>query len=239
MAGGRLQAFAARDGFTARDVRVIRPSRSGVWIGTYGDGLVHYAGGRFTSITTREGLSSNDVRSVYEDADGVVWAGTYGGGLNRIAGGRVVSYRVADGLLDDLVSQLVEDDRGRLWMGGNRGIWYVHRHELNAFAERRTDHISSTAFGRREGLLTVETNGGFQPSAIRSADGRLWFATHDGVAVAASDGGGYAPSVSIRWNRSTTRRLDVSAVTSPTGARLSRGARQARAPAINACLRWP
>ena len=43
--------------------------------------------------------------------------------------------------------------------------------------------ITSTFFGKSDGMLNRECNGGRQPAGIKAKDGRLWFPTQDGVAV--------------------------------------------------------
>jgi signal transduction histidine kinase/CheY-like chemotaxis protein/AraC-like DNA-binding protein len=66
-------------------------------------------------------------------------------------------------------------------MNSNRGIFWVRRDELNAFAEHRIPRIHSTAYTERDGLRNREGNGGFQPAGAKTKDGRLWFPTQDGI----------------------------------------------------------
>jgi hypothetical protein len=95
----------------------------------------------------------------------------------------VTVYRPGDGLYDDVIHQILEDDAGRLWMSSNRGIFWVNRADLNAFARGEQDQVRSTSYTERDGLRSREANGGMQPAGIKARDGRLWFATQDGVAV--------------------------------------------------------
>lgn len=55
--------------------------------------------------------------------------------------------------------------------------------ELEAFADGRVPRIHSTAYTERDGLRNREANGGNSPAGIRAREGRLWFATQDGVVV--------------------------------------------------------
>src|SRR5262249_45645350 len=129
---------------------------------------------------------------LYQDRDGWLWIGTEGRGLARLdprewadgrQGGRIVSYRATDGLFDEVIHQILEDDFGRLWMSSNRGIFWITRADLLAFAAGRVRRINSTGYTERDGLRNREANGGSQPSGVKAHDGRLWFATQDGVAV--------------------------------------------------------
>jgi signal transduction histidine kinase len=84
---------------------------------------------------------------------------------------------------DNGVFGILEDDAGNLWMSCNRGIYRVSRRELNDFAEGKTRSITSVVYGTKDGLATLECNGGRQPSSLKTKDGRLWFPTMGGVAV--------------------------------------------------------
>jgi signal transduction histidine kinase/AraC-like DNA-binding protein len=95
----------------------------------------------------------------------------------------VTVYRKKDGLFDEVIHQILEDDFGRLWMSTNRGIFWVPREQLNAFADGRAPHIISTSYTERDGMRSREANGGMQPAGIRASDGRLWWPTQDGAVV--------------------------------------------------------
>ena len=68
-------------------------------------------------------------------------------------------------------------------MSSNRGIFWVPRAELNAFADGRAASVHSTAYSERDGMRNREANGGVQPAGAKGPDGRLWFPTQDGVVV--------------------------------------------------------
>jgi signal transduction histidine kinase/ligand-binding sensor domain-containing protein len=181
-AGGKLRNYFVADGLPSLEIHFITRDRQGaLWVGT-GGGLARFDGSRFRAWTTRDGLPHNTVRAIHQDRDGVYWIGTYGGGITRFDGERFTTVSVAQGLYDNVVSAILEDGNGNLWMSGNRGIFRANRAHLNAFAEGRTTQVRSVGYGPSDGLLTPETNGGFQPSAWQDKDGRLWFATVRGLA---------------------------------------------------------
>ena len=68
-------------------------------------------------------------------------------------------------------------------MSSNQGIYRVSKQELNDFADGKISKITSTAYGKSDGMLNAECNGGRQPSALKNKDGKLWFPTQDGVAI--------------------------------------------------------
>ena len=119
--------------------------------------------------------------SLWEDPGGALWIGTNGGGLDRFKNGRFTAIGSAQGLGDDAIFAILDDRSGSLWMSGNRGIFRVSKTQLDDLAEGRRKTVDSVAFGRADGMLSEETNGGFQPAAWRSRDGKLWFPTMKGL----------------------------------------------------------
>jgi signal transduction histidine kinase/ligand-binding sensor domain-containing protein len=152
-----------------------------LWVGTQ-TGLARTDGGSLTWLTAKDGLSPGVVRALHLDSDGVLWVGSYGGGLSRIENDTIVRYSRNNGLADNYVSCILEDDDGRLWINSNRGPFVVHRSELNRVASGEADRIACTSFTRGEGAR--EANGGSQPAGWRTADGRMWFPSIEGVTVA-------------------------------------------------------
>jgi ligand-binding sensor domain-containing protein len=161
-------------------VRAFLQGRDGtLYVATYG-GLVAVSGGKARVYTEADGLSSQYARSLYEDASGALWIGSYGSGLSRLRDGRLQKVTSRDGLFSDVVYGIAEDASGWLWMSCNRGLFSVRRAELEAFFEGRVPRVTSRHYGRSDGMLSVECNGGSPPVA-RTADGRLWFPTSRGL----------------------------------------------------------
>ena len=165
------------------DVRVIIESRNGdLWFGGFG-GLTKTHHGVMTRFTERDGLPSNNVRSLYEDSDGVLWVGTYDGGLGRYFDGRWTRYTQKDGLFNNGVFQILEDSHGSFWMSSNRGIYRVSKQQLNDLAAGKRKTVATVSYGRSDGMLNAECNGGLWPAGAKDKDGKLWFPTQDGVAI--------------------------------------------------------
>ena len=181
--GDRFTRYTTADGLTHDGITALFEDRSGaLWIGTY-RGVTRLRNGVFTSFGEPEGFIGSEVRAFHEDADGQLWIGTYDGGLYRLVADRLTRYTRNEGLHDNGVFQILEDDDGYFWMGSNRGLSRVSRTELNELAAGRRRSVTLTVFGVRDGLRSVEFNGGRQPSGLKTADGRLWFPTMAGIAV--------------------------------------------------------
>jgi signal transduction histidine kinase/streptogramin lyase len=180
---GEVRRYTVADGLPGNDVRVVHEQSNGVlWVGTYA-GLARWDATRFAAWTERDGLPSNHIRALHEDERGTLWIGTYDGGLARFRDGVLTNFTTEKGLFSDGVFHILEDGRGNFWMGSNQGIYRVNRGQLDDVAAGRIATIVSTAFGRSDGMLNAECNGGGQTAGVRARDGKLLFPTQDGVAV--------------------------------------------------------
>lgn len=181
---GRVRArFTMREGLPHNSIRVIHETRDGaLWIGTLG-GLSRLQDGRFTNFGAADGFAASHVRAIHEDERGTLWIGTYGSGLFRLRDGVFREITQQQGLAEDVVSAILPDARGNLWMSGNRGIQRVARAQLDAVADGDAERVHAVLYGVGDGMLNAETNGGFQPAALRDTRGRLWFPTVLGVTM--------------------------------------------------------
>jgi signal transduction histidine kinase/ligand-binding sensor domain-containing protein len=180
---GAATLFTTKDGLAGDDTKVIiEDGEGGLWLGSYG-GLTQFKEGKFTRWTEANGLPGNTIRALSLDRDGVLWIGTYDSGLGRFEEGRFTRYTTNDGLFDNGVFQFLEDGRGWCWLSCNRGIYRVRKQELNDFAAGTTKTINSISYGKSDGMLNVECNGGRWPAGMKARDGRLWFPTMGGLAV--------------------------------------------------------
>jgi signal transduction histidine kinase len=181
--GGQLTVYTTKDGLADNNVTTLLGDSAGaLWIGTY-KGLSCFKDGKFINYAGQEGLRDKHVRALHEDAEGVLWIGTYDSGLVRLKDGGLTSYTTRDGLFNNGAFHIIEDEAGQLWMSCNRGIYRVGKRELNDFAAGRLNHVTSISYGKEDGMLSVECNGGRQPAGWQTRDGRLWFPTQGGVAV--------------------------------------------------------
>jgi len=178
-------------------MRTIHESPDGtLWVGTNGGGVARYEDGTFRALTVEDGLSSNLVRDLYQDTTGtgspnVLWVVTEDQGLNRVElspsdttlASSITVYQKRDGLYHNSIHQILKDEQGRFWISSNRGIFWVRKADLEAFARGETGRIRSVAYTDKEGLRSREANGGVQPAGLKAQDGRLWFPTQEGAAV--------------------------------------------------------
>jgi signal transduction histidine kinase/streptogramin lyase len=180
----RVETITLPQSLPQVDVRAMAEDAAGtLWFGTDGTGLLRWQGGQFTRYTRANGLGSDFVWALRPEPDGALWIGTYGGGLTRLKDGRAVTCTTRHGLVDDVICHIADDGQGQYWFSSNQGIFRVSKAELNQFAEGRQGRIHCVAYGKSDGLPTMECEGGCQPAGCRSGDGRLWFPTIRGLVV--------------------------------------------------------
>jgi ligand-binding sensor domain-containing protein/signal transduction histidine kinase len=179
---GKLEHFSADTELAQADVRGFAEDAEGaLWIGTHGNGLHRFIGGRHTPFHVAEGLPNEYVRTLFADGDGAVWVGMYGGGLLRWKDGALAQAAPRKDLPDDVICNILDDGTGQFWISTHHGLFRAARTELNAYAEGRQKNVTCVVYGKYDGLPTVEFSGGIQPASWRAADGKLWFATDEGL----------------------------------------------------------
>ena len=183
---GRFQRFGREEGLPGTHVRALHVDSRGVlWVGLFGSGLAVREGQRFEPFEPGVDLTlgQRTVCEIHSSDDQTLWIGTTGG-LLRIRSGETAVFTTEHGLFDDLVYGIAEDDDGNLWMSCNRGISRVDTRQLDEVARGELEQVEPVVFGVGDGMPAAECSGGAESSAVRTRDGRLWFPTIGGVAIA-------------------------------------------------------
>lgn len=183
LSGTNLATVELPKGLANYDVRSIADGRDGLSVGLNGAGLLKRVDGLWTHFTRTNGLPDDHVFSLLSGTNGVLWIGTAYGGLARFHRGTFFHYAPSEYPLPTQVSGMVEDGLGHLWLGSSVGIFRVRIGDLEAVAGGRSKTLSARRFGVRDGLETSECAASMQPTVCRGHDGRLWFATINGVSV--------------------------------------------------------
>jgi PAS domain S-box-containing protein len=165
------------------------PLRGGLWLGFFNGGVAYLRDGQVrVSSTAADGLGEGTVNRFRFDSDGTVWAAT-ASGLSRLKNGRVATLTSKNGLPCDAVHSVIRDNSYSFWLYMPCGLVRVARPELDAWAaavDREKDTtrmVQAVVFDSSDGVRTSAAAGGYTPRVARSSDGKLWFATVDGVSV--------------------------------------------------------
>ena len=184
---GRITTYTTDDGLAHNQTLVLAEPPPGsdngrLWVGTNGGFSVWTDGEGFRSYTKAHGLRNDRIWSILPDAVDGAWIGTFGAGLHRLRGGRIdLVLNASHGLPSNDVTALVDDAQGHLWMATTRGLarlpWDVLNRPANEVLSR---HLPVLNLDVEDGMRSAEAYGG-QPIGIRARDGKLWFATLDGL----------------------------------------------------------
>ncbi len=89
------------------------------------------------------------------------------------------------GLTHGHVHDVIEDDMGNIWVITNAGLFQISRDEISAL-EQIDDPVSHknifTKFTEKDGMKSSEFNGSAY-AAVKTSDGKLWFASQKGIVV--------------------------------------------------------
>src|SRR5439155_17590693 len=169
------------------------PLQGGLWLGFFNGGVAYFAyGGVRASYSAADGLGEGWVSDLRLDHDGTLWAATEGG-LSRLKNGRGATLTSKSGLPCDGVNWVMEDDAHSFWLNMPCGLVSIARSELDAWAaavdkdgaKEKDAQLTTqfTVFDSSDGVRSSAIASGYTPRVAKSPDGKIWFATLDGVSV--------------------------------------------------------
>ena len=190
---GAVEQFgwaSLRRGFATWVWRVASdPVQGGVWLAYHAGRVAYFRNGKVEASYSRaEGLGSGAVHDIRVSADGTVWVGT-DGGLSRIRAGRVATLSSANGLPCNSIDSTVEDAGRGIWLYTPCGVVHLPPAEIRGWAEAidRGDvapQVRPIVLDSRDGApRAVASSLTMTPHVAIGADGKIWLAAQDGVAV--------------------------------------------------------
>jgi ligand-binding sensor domain-containing protein/signal transduction histidine kinase len=175
--GSEIRVYTDADGLPGTGVRIIRRLRDGtLWAGTT-HGAARLKDDRWVS----EG-GPRDIMTMLEDRDGTLWVGTASHGLYRHAKDWL-SLSTEQGLPTDQVLAIEEDSHGYVWVMCEKGVYRVNKREFVAAAEGRVALPATRLYGETDGMRSLIPFGSREPGVEKTEDGRIWFATPNGLAI--------------------------------------------------------
>lgn len=150
------------------------------------DGLLWWATGqgvfrvRGRVLEPVPGLERTYARSLARWGDRVL-VGTYGEGPLVVDKGKVVHLPLDPRGSLSHVHAFIPDAKGRIWMPTNHGLFVLRAEALEAYLAGDRQHLVYRSFGHRDGLRTLEFNGGCSPPYVRLPTGELSLPTLDGL----------------------------------------------------------
>jgi ligand-binding sensor domain-containing protein/signal transduction histidine kinase len=179
VSGGRMETFTKANGLGSDLVGAMtRDSNGDLWIATLA-GLSRLSSGKIVNYTTASGLSSNVVTSLLSRRDGTLLIGTQEHGWN-LWDGRRFSAEQHNSLNQTTIHAILDDERGHLWFATANGIARCNCGG-SANGMQQAGCSNWIEFGPADGLRGREMATNSHPSAWRTRDGHLWFATPKGL----------------------------------------------------------
>lgn len=201
ISNGTISTFTTRHGLPGSGITAMLAARAGgLWLGTDdgqflrglpraissnetpGNQLDTTSRGeadRFSVVGQVKSAAVHSILALHEDAKGRLWIGTAGAGLACWTGQRSLVWTTKSGLPDDAVHGILEDAEGELWLATAGGIYRVPQHELQEALGNAGRLRAHRRFEARHS--SAKTVAGGWPRALRSPEGRLWFATSGGL----------------------------------------------------------
>jgi signal transduction histidine kinase len=136
-------------------------------------GLSRLRGGKIKNFTIANGLSSNVVTAMLARKNGMLLVGTQDRGWTAWDGNTFIE---KESFSPDVTSihAILEDGAAHLWFATGNGI-------ARCDSDGKVSCSRWMEFGTADGLRSRETATNSHPSAWRSRDGHLWFATPKGL----------------------------------------------------------
>ncbi len=175
----QMKIYTRADGLGSDLVGAMaRDAHGDLWVATLA-GLSRLYKGSIVNFTTANGLGSNVATALLPRSDGTLLIGTENHGLYQWNGQRF-SAAVPSGLDQTTIHAILNDGLGHLWFATGNGIArcdYTHP----AAGNHAAGCSHWIEFGTADGLRTRQMATNSHPSAWRSRDGHLWFASPKGL----------------------------------------------------------
>jgi signal transduction histidine kinase len=154
-----------------------RPGR--LWIGTTNGLFLHDQ--RKNANYPVKALAKKQIRSIYQSNGGELWITTYGDGIFLLSGNRLVKMPLDKNGYLSHAHCILEDSAQNFWISTNKGLFRAAKADLLAFANGKSQLVFYRYFGKDDGFMTNEFNGGCQPCGIKLDDGHFSFPSMSGL----------------------------------------------------------
>jgi signal transduction histidine kinase/ligand-binding sensor domain-containing protein len=152
-----------------------------VWLGTY-DHVTRYDDeAKSHEFGIADGVPPGPIFMIYEDRGGNIWVGG-DGGLSRLDRDRLKPLSKTAGFPAHSFYGVAEDDEGSWWIASDLGVLSLPAHEMDRAIADPAYQVHYQTFNGLDGLPGKPRKTFPMPVVTRSAYGRIWFATSNGIA---------------------------------------------------------
>lgn len=160
---------------TAR--REFTDSNGRIWFG-FKNEVAMLKADKVTLFSGTEGVQVGAIEFIQEEGSRI-WIGGESG-VQYFDGSRFQSIESADGsTLSDVFGMVADPEKG-LWLATNQGVTFIAEPELQRL-DAHHHQVTLRTFGLLDGLTAALQRTLASPSSARTVDGRIWFATTNGL----------------------------------------------------------
>jgi len=151
----------------------------GIWFGYPGNRIARMQGQTLQQFTAADGLEVGNVLAIHRAA-GQVWVGG-DVGFSQLRDGRFHSIHTASGARINGISGIASAQNGDLWLSAIGGIIRIEAQEIQQLIRDPNYPIRTEVFDTLDGVSGDPIQLRPIPTALATADGRVWFETMGGL----------------------------------------------------------
>ncbi len=151
-----------------------------IWLGYTENRAALLDNNKVRAFTSADGLDIGRIRVIRGRAEHLWFGGELG--LAIFDGERFRSIRKTGGERFGTVSGIVETSDGALWLNEVHGVVYISPDEVRKMVENSDHQVNFRLYNFLDGLPGAPQMNWTVSTAIEATDGRLWFATDNGLA---------------------------------------------------------
>jgi len=121
------------------------PKNNELWLGTYGEGVVHLANGKTKRITKNDGLVSDLIENISTTREGI-WFLSRNNGATFYQNGKMKNFSTPNKFPSKMIYCVQEENDGAILFGTNKGLVQLRKKEIRIF-------------GKKEGLVGTSVLG--------------------------------------------------------------------------------
>ncbi|EEF63186.1 sensor histidine kinase [Pedosphaera parvula] len=179
---GLALSVGRQEGLSGKPISVILPAKSGeLWVGTEGGEIFSWSKKAIRFSAEARELFGKPIRALHEDAGGRLWIGSAGNGLACLFRGACLRWGMEQGLPDNSVVGILDDEKGNLWLETGKGICAISKTDVELLVSGR-GNVRTKLLLEAESIPSSSLGNGW-PRVVKSTEGKLWFATANGVVV--------------------------------------------------------
>jgi ligand-binding sensor domain-containing protein len=160
---------------------MLRDRRGVLWLGYSRGRLARIEGQKLSWFAPGKDSPLGAITAIYE-WDGALLVGGENG-MALLRGSHMQRLAILPADILDGVTGIVATDQGEVWFNGIKGVLRVARDQLRAAATDPQHALAYQIFGVDDGLPGVARQSPSNSTATIDDQGRLWFATNQGLAL--------------------------------------------------------